>query len=937
MQDQWVPLLTGDFPIAVGPDPRHGSAVSGLVAFFLNNTEPIKLTIYALPFVVLFLFYRSLYITAATERDRAETNRRNLAIRTSAAYFNEALRNIDNDRFTEALAYLGSALHSNPQNYAAEFRLISLLNEHNFWMPATKPMRHRRSIEEAHFSPDEKRLITGASDWKARIWDTVTGEPLFLLEHSNEIFSSVFTRNGGKAVTFDRESRGHIWDSGTGRELRDIARDKPQYEEGFLSRDGNVLVTLDREKDQQVIELFDVEDGKKIFRTELDQQMFPRNTRSDHTSATRVAWNQDSLSADNSKILVSTVPNEFDFKRGYLALWDIRTGKQLWGPVGVDDLSKATLTPNGDQVIAICSNGSLQLRDGATGQTRQELRTTGTPPKAARLSPNGKTLVLTNEEYLKTARLRDGKWESDWSEMHPVPVIPNYLGTASSLEMIQPPDVVFSDDSSMLIATPYDTVYETEKGSECGRLSNRDANELRCAEFSPSGKKLVTGSRSGIARVWNCSTRPNTDETVLISDEKIMYFRASKTGNRVATVSHSGTITILDTESLKTIISYPLKLDPENYYLVNFEFSPSGNCLAVVFEPDKQANAMSVPEFLRDPRAHTNSILLITERTGQSPIVKQGPSLLTDGPSLVAVAWNANGSKLAAVSGNSVIVYNTVTGESSILNCGAEEPPFLSAEFNSDDNIYVFDTQGVRVWNCSNRTSATRFIASETGFGVLSPNRAIIATVPYGDGAPISLWNTQDGKPLGKPIVPWSGDWSSTTFLAFGSDSKRLIASSSVFSGFQIFDLTTRKSIVNKFNTEPLSSGAVFVQDGQVIMGSGGQVRFWSNDGKKLAAGIEMGGEYAQAAAISADAHRLFFINDKNQLVTRPLSVEFSKVPEWLPDLAEAICGWRVNDAGILESIEDIQPQRIEEVFSRIRSCNDGSHLKNWAMTNIVR
>jgi tetratricopeptide (TPR) repeat protein len=78
MRDYWIPLLLTDAdPILV--DERKGDELSGIKLWLLNNAEPIKITVYAAPFVALSLIFYDLshrakmaQIAAEAERSRAE-------------------------------------------------------------------------------------------------------------------------------------------------------------------------------------------------------------------------------------------------------------------------------------------------------------------------------------------------------------------------------------------------------------------------------------------------------------------------------------------------------------------------------------------------------------------------------------------------------------------------------------------------------------------------------------------------------------------------------------------------------------------------------------------------------------------------------------------------------------------------------------------------
>ncbi|MBR0779555.1 tetratricopeptide repeat protein [Bradyrhizobium diazoefficiens] len=75
MREYWVPLLLTDVdPILV--DEREGGELSGIVLWLLNNAEPIKIAVYAAPFVALSMAFLYLATTARIAQATAETQRK---------------------------------------------------------------------------------------------------------------------------------------------------------------------------------------------------------------------------------------------------------------------------------------------------------------------------------------------------------------------------------------------------------------------------------------------------------------------------------------------------------------------------------------------------------------------------------------------------------------------------------------------------------------------------------------------------------------------------------------------------------------------------------------------------------------------------------------------------------------------------------------------
>src|SRR5438034_58014 len=73
-------------------------------------------------------------------------------------------------------------------------------------------VRHSEPVDDAVFSPDGKRLLTGSWDITARLWDAVTGRELFVWPHSDWIRQVAFSPDGRNAMTFSRDGVTRFWE-----------------------------------------------------------------------------------------------------------------------------------------------------------------------------------------------------------------------------------------------------------------------------------------------------------------------------------------------------------------------------------------------------------------------------------------------------------------------------------------------------------------------------------------------------------------------------------------------------------------------------------------------------------------------------------------------------------------------------------------------------
>jgi WD40 repeat protein len=109
--------------------------------------------------------------------------------------------------------------------------------------PEKKPGREAQPVSFAVTSPDG-RLAVAACGNEARIWDAVTGKPLFLLTgHQQTIHAAHFSRDGRLLVTASEDDTARVWDTATGLETHTLAGHEGAVRGVCFSPDGTMVAT----------------------------------------------------------------------------------------------------------------------------------------------------------------------------------------------------------------------------------------------------------------------------------------------------------------------------------------------------------------------------------------------------------------------------------------------------------------------------------------------------------------------------------------------------------------------------------------------------------------------------------------------------------------------------------------------------------------------
>jgi WD40 repeat protein len=121
---------------------------------------------------------------------------------------------------------------------------------------------HNARLNAVRFSPDGRRLATGADDHTARIWDAESGKQLATLsEHSMRVWTVAFSPDGRRLATGSQDSTARLWDMDTGKQLFTLAGHTGTVMALAFSPDGKQLATVG----DSTVRLWDTSDGRELI------------------------------------------------------------------------------------------------------------------------------------------------------------------------------------------------------------------------------------------------------------------------------------------------------------------------------------------------------------------------------------------------------------------------------------------------------------------------------------------------------------------------------------------------------------------------------------------------------------------------------------------------------------------------------------------------
>ncbi|HEY3857747.1 MAG TPA: serine/threonine-protein kinase [Verrucomicrobiae bacterium] len=731
------------------------------------------------------------------------------------------------------------------------------------------------------------------------------------LTHTLNVWCAHFSPDGRRIVTGSGDGTARVWDAQTGQPLTEPLKHNGEISWAQFSPDGTRIVTASRDHTARVWDALSGQPLTAPLKHEgegFQAAQFSPDGRRIVTAAGVYAQVWD---AQTGEALAGPMKHHYDIESAEFSpdgrrvvtgsndataqVWDAQTGEPLIPPLKHNSsVISARFSPDGKRVVTGSNDATVRVWDTDTGHPVTEPMKQSGPVISARFSPDGKRIVTCTQDG--TARV----WDAQSGQALTEPLMQSALMLSAQ----------FSPDGQLIVTASLDhsaRVWDALSGQPLTEPL-KSGGSLYSAEFSPDGKRIVTASEDGTAQVWDILTVPALPESVKHAIA-VKYAEFSPDGERIVTASWDHSARVWNAQTGEPL-TQPMKHDRE---VNSAQFSPDGKRVVTVSK-DSTARIWDVQtgQPLTAPMKHDGEV-------NSAQFSPDGKRVVTASKDSTARIWDAQ------------------TGQP-LTEPMKNDGEVNSAQFSPDGKRIVTASKDstARIWDAQTGKPLVEALKhdGEVSSAQFSPDGQRVVTASGGGwDSTARVWDSKTGRPLTESFRP--GNEARSAF--FSPDGKRIVTASDV--GAQVWDAQTGRALTESLKHGDAVSSAQFSPDGKWVVTASWDhtVRVWdAQTGRPLTEPLKHDGGVI-SAQFSPDGKRIVTASLDGMARVWDVGLAPKRCPDWLLQLAEAICGFRLDKAGILQPTSLDRPKIIADVRQILRNQpeeGDGIAWGRWLLAD---